>query len=36
MTTAKTARIHTPFTRTITMKAIHSASAILRTIGTQL
>jgi len=36
MITAKTARIHTPFTTTITMKAIQSASAILRTIGTQL
>ena len=36
MITAKTARIDTPFTRTITMKAIQSASAILRTIGTQL
>jgi hypothetical protein len=36
MITAKKARIHTPFTRTITMKAIQSASAIVRTIGTQL
>jgi hypothetical protein len=36
MITANTARIHAPFTRTITMKAIHKASAILRTIGTKL
>jgi hypothetical protein len=36
MITARTARIHTPFTRTITMNATQSASAILRTIGTKL
>ncbi len=36
MITANTASIHTPFTSTITMKAIHRASAIFRTIGTKL
>ena len=36
MIAANTASIHTPFTSTITMKAIQSASAILRTIGTEL
>jgi hypothetical protein len=36
MITASTARIHTPLISTITMKAIHNPSAILRTIGAKL